>query len=155
MNELDLSYIAGFFDGDGSVRLQLQPRENVQLGFRIRTIISFAQKIGHEEELAWIRNKLKIGYLYQRNDEMTELRIEGFRSVQKILKLLKPYVHFKRRQVNLVLMALNLIEKNQKGNLLKIAEISDAISGINYATTKKRYTSDYVKNSLKTYPRND
>ncbi len=154
MNKFYLAYIAGFFDGDGGVRLQLQPRNDVKLGFRIRAIISFAQKVGHEKELGWIRNKLGIGYLYQRNDGMSELRIEGFEKVQEILLQLKPFVIFKKRQVSLVLKALKLVS-DQKKNILKIAKISDSISEINYATTKKRYTAEYIKNSLKTYPRND
>ena len=62
----EAAYIAGFFDGDGSVRIQLQPRKRSRFGFRVRTIISFAQKIGHEEELKWIRKKLSIGYLKQK-----------------------------------------------------------------------------------------
>ena len=154
MNKNDLAYIAGFFDGDGSVRLQFQPRGDVKLGFRIRAVISFAQKIGHEKELDWIRNKFGIGYLYRRNDGMSELRIEGFEKVQDILVQLAPFVRFKKRQVSLVLKALKLVD-DQKKNILKIAEISDSISEINYATTKKKYNAEYIRNSLKTYPRND
>jgi hypothetical protein len=140
----DISYIAGFFDGDGSVRLQLQPRTSSKLGFRVRTIISFAQKTGHDESLKWIKRKLGIGYIYNRNDLMTELKIEGFESVERILTILKPFVHFKKKQVNLVLRALELI-KEKDFDILAIAEISDEISKYNYATTKKRYTAEFIK----------
>lgn len=140
----DVSYIAGFFDGDGSVRLQLQPRNSSKLGFRVRTIISFAQKTGHDESLKWIKRKLGIGYIYNRNDSMTELKIEGFESVERILTILKPFVHFKKRQVNLVLKALKLIKEKDFG-ILAIAKISDEISKYNYATTKKRYTAEFIK----------
>ena len=140
----DISYIAGFFDGDGSVRLQLQPRTSSKLGFRVRTIISFAQKTGHDESLKWIKRKLGIGYIYNRNDSMTELKIEGFESVERILTILKPFVHFKKKQVNLVLKALKLIKEKNFG-ILAIAKISDDISKYNYATTKKRYTAEFIK----------
>ena len=95
----DISYIAGFFDGDGSVRLQLQPRTSSKSGFRVRTIISFAQKTGHDESLKWIKNKLGIGYIYNRNDLMTELKIEGFESVERILTILKPLFISKRNKL--------------------------------------------------------
>ena len=144
----DISYIAGFFDGDGSVRLQLQPRTSSKLGFRVRTIISFAQKTGHDESLKWIKRKLGIGYIYNRNDLMTELKIEGFESVERILTILKPFVHFKKKQVNLVLKALKLLKEKDFG-ILAIAKISDEISEINYATTKKRYTAEFIKESQK------
>ncbi len=150
MNKLVASYIAGFFDGDGSVRLQLQPRQNPKLGFRVRTIISFAQKTGHDESLRWIKEKLGIGYIYNRNDSMTELKIEGFESVEKILIFLKPYVHFKKKQVYLVLKALKVLKKNPN-DILALAKISDGISEVNYVTTKKRYTAEFVKNSLNRY----
>ena len=143
----DISYIAGFFDGDGSVRLQLAPRNSSKLGFRVRTIISFAQKTGHDDSLKWIKEKLGIGYIYNRNDSMTELKIEGFESVERILTILKPFIHFKEKQVNLVLEALKLI-KEKDFDILAIAEISDEISEINYATTKKRYTAKFVKEFL-------
>jgi hypothetical protein len=150
MNKLDANYIAGFFDGDGSVRLQLQPRQNSKLGFRVRTIISFAQKTGHDESLKWIKEKLGIGYIYNRNDSMTELKIEGFESVGKILAILRPFVHFKKRQVDLVLRALKVL-KEKPDDILAIAKLSDEISEVNYVTTKKRYTAEFVKNSLKRY----
>ena len=150
MNKLVAAYIAGFFDGDGSVRLQLQPRQNSKLGFRVRAIISFAQKTGHDESLKWIKGKLGIGYIYYRNDSMTELKIEGFESVGSILGKLKPFVHFKKKQVSLVLKALKIL-KEKPDDILGIAKISDAISEVNYITTKKRYTAEFVKKFIKRY----
>lgn len=147
IKKIEAAYIAGFFDGDGSVRLQLQPRENSKLGFRIRTIISFAQKTDHASELSWIRKVLNIGYIYARNDNMTELKIEGFDQVERILKVLEPYVLFKKRQVQLVLKALEVI-KHKKGDILTIAKISDEISKINYVTVTKKYTASAVKKFL-------
>lgn len=150
MNKLVAAYIAGFLDGDGSVRLQLQPRENVKLGFRVRAIISFAQKIGHEKELRWIRRQLKIGYLYTRNDGISELKIEGFKQVKNILLQLQPFIHFKENQVKLALKALNILEENSK-DILKVAKIADKISHHNYVTVAKKYTAKVVKDYLKRY----
>lgn len=142
-----IAYIAGFFDGDGSVRIQLQPRKNASLGYRIRTIISFAQKSGHKKELNWMRKQLGIGYIYSRNDGIDELKIEGFGSVGRVLKILKPHVQFKRRQVKLVLEALDILKKSPN-SILEVSEISDKISRINYKTTKKKHTSKAVKRFL-------
>lgn len=152
VNKTTAAYIAGFFDGDGSVRLQLQPRRNSNLGFRVRAIISFAQKTGHDQELNWIRKKLKIGYLYARNDGISELKIEGFKRVEGILLQISPYVRFKKKQVKLVLEALTIL-KNSSEKILEIAKISDKISRLNYVTVKKRYTSNVVrKYLLQRYP---
>lgn len=135
------AYIAGFIDGDGSVRIQLQPRKN---SFRVRATVSLAQKWGKEKELAWIRDQLGIGYLYQRNDRMTELKIEGHEAVGRILRELKPFFLFKKKQVELVLKVLEIMKKGRI-NLLKVAKLSDKISKLNYVTVEKKYTANYVK----------
>lgn len=141
------AYIAGFLDGDGSIRVQLQPRKKT---FRVRTIISFAQKWGKEKEIKWIRRNLGIGYLYQRNDRITELKIEGHKKVKKILTDLQPYILFKKKQVVIMLKILELLE-SKKGDLQKIAVLSDRISKLNYVTGKKRYTAEYIKQFLKSH----
>ena len=82
---------------------------------------------------------------------MTELKIEGFESVGRILSILKPYVHFKKKQVNLVLKALKIL-KEKPDDILAIAKISDEISEVNYVTTKKRYTAEFVKSYLENTP---
>lgn len=135
------AYIAGFIDGDGSIRIQLQPRKN---SFRVRAIISIAQKWGKEEELQWIRDQFEIGYMYQRNDEITELRVEGHEAVERILKELKPYILFKEKQVELVLKILEYLKKG-KANLLEIAKLSDKISKLNYVTVQKKYTASFIR----------
>lgn len=145
MEEKNASYIAGFLDGDGSIRLQIQPRKNSKLGFRARTIISFAQKTGHKKELSWIRKQLKIGYIYERNDGMEELKIEGFDKTERILKILYPYVHFKKKQTAFMLKALKILKNDQSSsNFMKVVKIADSISKLNYVTTKKRYTAEFV-----------
>lgn len=141
MTKEEAAYVAGFLDGDGSVRIQLQPRKN---SFRVRAIVSFSQKWGKEKELNWIRKKLGIGYLYQRNDRMTELKVEGHEAVRKILNELKSYILFKRKQVELVLRILEIVRKG-KVNLIKIAMLSDRISKLNYVTVTKKYTASFVR----------
>ena len=42
--KMELSYIAGFLDGDGSIIAQLIRREDYKLGFQIRVSIQFSQK---------------------------------------------------------------------------------------------------------------
>jgi len=160
MKPLEAAYIAGFFDGDGSVRIQFQPRKNARLKFRVRAEISFAQKIGHEKQLLWIREKLGIGYIYTRNDGMSELKVEGFKQVKAILQFMTPFVHFKEKQVQLTLTALSILDKDPKlvtsRDLIRIAQIGDQISSHNYVTVKKKYTAAFITEALmKIYPRND
>lgn len=94
----DLAYIAGFLDGDGSLMFQIKRRKDTEKGRRFMATIVFYQDTRHEAPLHWIQKKLKIGYLSRRSDGITEVRINGFAQVGKILETLIPYLRFKKPQ---------------------------------------------------------
>lgn len=111
VNSENLAYIAGFLDGDGSIMLQLHRRNSGKDVFRVKTVICFYQDSKHLKEIEWIKEVLGHGYVYTRNDHISELRIEGFQRVFEILLKLQPYLRFKRKQVKLM---LDLIPKLQQ-----------------------------------------
>ncbi|KKT34008.1 MAG: hypothetical protein UW21_C0005G0002 [Candidatus Woesebacteria bacterium GW2011_GWB1_44_11b] len=87
--------------------------------------IVFYQDSRHALPLKWFREILGIGYLSKRNDGMTELRINGFSQVEKILKNLFPFLKFKKVQAESLLKALKILKKKDlssfdKKNLVKI-----------------------------------
>ena len=82
----DLAYITGFLDGDGSVMVQVKKRKDNKRGWRLMFTIAFYQDTRHEKPLFWIKKRLNIGYISRRNDGMTELRINGYERVKKILE---------------------------------------------------------------------
>lgn len=98
----NLSYIAGFLDADGSIMLQVK-RRNDNGKVRVKTVICFYQDHRHKKEIDWIKSVLKCGYTYLRNDDIYELRIEGFTRTYEVLAKLKPYIRFKSRQAKLML----------------------------------------------------
>src|SRR3989338_5416325 len=102
----DLAYIAGFLDGDGSIMLQLHRRQSGKEVFRVKTVICFYQDSRHRQEIEWIRNILGCGYVYTRRDHICELRIEGFNRVFEILGSLRPFLRFKRKQVELMISVI-------------------------------------------------
>jgi hypothetical protein len=146
MTKAELAYIAGFLDGDGSLMLQLKPRKSVFFGFRVRTIICFYQDKRYQKGIHWIKEKLGVGYISKRNDDMIELRLEGHKRVKKILTKLKPFIVFKTEQLKLILEAIKIMEtKLTPITFLEVCKISDKISSINYATTRKIYNYAFVK----------
>ena len=44
LNELDLAYIAGFLDGDGSIFAQIVPGAAYKYDFTVRVSVAFFQK---------------------------------------------------------------------------------------------------------------
>lgn len=73
--------------------------------------ICFYQDSRHDTPLSWIRNRLGIGYLSRRNDGMTELRINGYQQIQDILKVLLPFIQFKKNQAEALFAASALLAK--------------------------------------------
>ena len=122
-NSTDFAYIAGFLDGDGSIMLQIHRRKAGKETFRVKTVICFYQDSRHIDKIEWIKGVLGCGYVYTRRDHITELRIEGFQRVFEVLSHLKPYLRFKKKQVDLM---LKIIPELQQKVLLK----SDAVAWI-------------------------
>lgn len=142
----EIAYIAGFLDGDGSVMFQLKRRSDTRFGFRCMTTICFYQQTAHARELKWIQDVLCCGFISHRNDNMTELRITSLSQCERILSLLKPYVRFKRIQVDAVLTAIKLLQghpfpKLSKESKQKLIEIILLIQQQNYHSMGKRTKS--------------
>jgi hypothetical protein len=141
--ELDFAYIAGFLDGDGSLMFQIKKRKDGTIGWRFMFTICFYQDSRHEKLLYWIQEKLKIEYIFKRNDNITELRINGYKQVSSILEKLMPYLKFKRKQALIILRAARILTKksvlvlNQKERMI-IADCVYQVQNENYATRTKK-----------------
>lgn len=144
----DWAYIAGFFDGDGSLMVQFKNRRNTRTGFRPMITLCFYQDNRHAKPLKWFRKTFGIGYLSKRNDNITELRINGYNSCEKILKELKPFTKFKKQQLNLsleIISKLKKISKIDQKDILEIAKLADKISEENYLSANKKYSYEYFR----------
>ncbi len=144
-SKIDLAYIAGFLDGDGSLMIQLKKRSDSKKGIRIMLTICFYQDTRHEKPLHWIKSALGIGYLSRRNDGMSELRINGHDRVEKILTDLLPFIRFKKKQAKILLDSAKLLKSSKdKKSLIKLVDNIIAIQQENYATRKKRSKAELL-----------
>ncbi|OGZ28115.1 MAG: hypothetical protein A2931_02690 [Candidatus Niyogibacteria bacterium RIFCSPLOWO2_01_FULL_45_48] len=148
-SKIDLAYIAGFLDGDGSLMLQVKKRKDGKLKKRFMCTICFYQDSRHAEPLKWIRKILGIGYISRRNDGITELRINGFKQTHDIIKVLRPFIKFKKKQATALHDASNLLSLKKYNRLTdaelrKIAAYILTIQKENYATKTKKTKQDLV-----------
>jgi hypothetical protein len=148
--KLELAYIAGFLDGDGSLMLQLKKRSDSKRAIRFMATICFYQDTRHEKTLYWIKRVLGIGYISNRNDGMTELRINGYEQIRNILKNLSPYIRFKKLQARALLRACEILsntkfQKLTKKQLVKLVDLILVIQGENYVTKKKKTKNELHK----------
>lgn len=150
MKEIEKAYIAGFLDGDGSLMLQIKKRSDSERGIRFMTTICFYQDTRHKKTLYWIKKVLSIGYISDRNDGMTELRINGYMQIAKILKDLLPFVKFKKIQANALCKACDILSKTKfsklsKKQFIKLIDLILVIQSENYVTKRKKTKSELYK----------
>ena len=148
-SNIENAYIAGFLDGGDSIMLQIKKRPDLKSGYRFMTTICFYQDTRHDNYLFWIKKKLNIGYISKRNDEITELRVNGFSSVLKILSDLLPHVRFKKIQAIKMIEACKILNSSfrtiSKNNLLNLVEIMIAIQNENYKSGTGKNKEDILK----------
>jgi len=148
--KIELAYIAGFLDGDGSLMLQLKKRSDSKRAIRFMATICFYQDTRHGKTLYWIKEVLGIGYISKRNDGMTELRINGYKQIRNILKSLLPYIRFKKLQSHALLKACEILsgtkfQKLTKKQLTKLIDLILVIQSENYVTKRKKTKSELQK----------
>lgn len=154
MNKEELSYIAGFLDGDGCIMLQLVFRSTYKLGYQIRASIVFYQKQQNKEFLFWLKDKLSYGYIRDRNDGMSEYTIVGVSPVSSVLVQLQPYLRLKQKQAALALSILGQMpgsgRKMNPQTLLQLSVEVDKFMDLNYSK-KRTNTSQVVENFLRSH----
>ena len=144
-SKTDRAYIAGFLDGDGSLMLQIKKRKDGAVKYRFMATICFYQDSRHEKPLHWIKKILGIGYVSRRNDGMSELRINGFEQVHRILHDLMPYLQFKKIQARALYEATDLLRMKRKRsmNLKLLVEHILTVQNSNYVTKHKKTRMDF------------
>ena len=144
INEVDCAYIAGFLDGDGSLMLQIKKRKDLKnRSWRFMCTICFYQDKRHSQPLEWFKEIFGIGYISHRKDGMTELRINGFKQVHSILKLLIPYIKFKREQALAIAEACEILEGKRakdlsENELRRLVFLVHKVQENNYVTKAKK-----------------
>ena len=146
-SNIDLAYIAGFLDGDGSLMLQIKKRADGKSKIRFMATICFYQDTRHQKDLLWIQKVLSKGFLSKRNDGMSELRINGYATVGEILKKLIPNIRFKKIQAKALFESCTILSKTKfnmldRKQLTKLVDLILIIQNENYVTKKKKTRSE-------------
>ena len=151
MTKEDLIYIAGFLDGDGCVMVQLVYHKDYRLFYEIRPSIVFYQKTINKDFLFWLKSKLEIGYIRDRNDDMSEYTITGVKNVIGILNQFLPFLRLKKKQAKLLLFILKQMPESGRQMtaklLYRLSKEVDKFTLLNYSK-KRTNTSERVKKVL-------
>ena len=148
LSDTEKAYIAGFLDGDGSIYIRIKPNTEYRFNFQISPAVVFYQGKKEKKHLEGLKKNLGIGYIRERNDGIVEYIIGSVENIEKLLKLILPYLRIKRKQAKLMLRVLNL-KKSRKSvqNFVKMVELIDIFQELNYS--KKRIQNfNKVKKTL-------
>ena len=137
LTQLQLAYLAGFIDGDGSIYVRLKPNETYRYGFQIAPYIVLFQSAKDEGNFTKICQLLDCGYLRRRKDGILEYTIGRREEILALTRLIKPYLILKRQQANLLeeIFRKKDLVKNAR-DFSKLMELVDKFADINYS--KKR-----------------
>ena len=146
MESIELAYIAGFLDGDGSVFFQIVPRKDYKQKFQIRSSIAFYQKKDYVEILEWLKSYFGCGYIRHRKTGMSDYTIVDSKEVLRVLTLLQPYVRLKKKQIELGLEIFRkLQDQKSHEDFLQICRLVDGFKDLNYS--KKRTITSHKVNA--------
>ncbi len=141
LSQLQKSYLAGFLDGDGSIYAQLKPNPTYKYGFQIAVYVVLFQSQKDQSQFEKICSLIGFGYLRLRKDGILEYIIGKTDDIKIFLKMVKPYVILKAKQVDLMLEILRKKEKiENKEDFNSLAELIDSFRELNYSKKRKRRT---------------
>jgi len=144
-----LSYIAGFLDGDGSIMVQIVKNKTYKYGHTIRVTVSFYQKTKRHWFMIKLRKMLGLKWsIRKRNDGISEVSLTGFTPIKNFLILIKPHLILKPRLAFLVLQIIEEYSQVQsEADFLEVCKKIDKTA--EYTDSKKRkHTYSSVQNYL-------
>ena len=148
LTPVELSYIAGFLDGDGSVMSLVEKHTEKRYGIRIRVVVEFTQHNDNIAVLKYLQEKIGGGNINCSLRDVWKYSIKNQTLVKELLQALYPFSVLKKQQMKLALKILALSLDNPK-RLLRAAKLSDDISKRNLRSKSRKINGlEFVKSSL-------
>jgi len=149
LTNLELAYMAGFLDGDGTIIAQIVRKKDYVLKYQLRVTVSFIQSSSRKHFLLQLKDETGLGTNRDRKDGISELNIVGREQVLPFLKQLEPYLRLKQKQAKL---AMQICEQlpfigNNPVKFLELCKLSDEIAQLN-DSKKRTITSATVRQTF-------
>lgn len=163
ISDIDLSYLAGVIDSDGSIIAQFVYHKdyNKKNPYQIRLTVQISQLTKRKWFLKEIQDKVGEGTVRDRkppasltNSNMSDFILVGPRPVSEFLKMLIPFLKIKTKQANLVIRITEQLTNsddpiiyNQTIDLVdQVASLNDSKKRINGLTGQ--VVRDRIKQGL-------
>ena len=134
---IQLAYLAGFLDGDGSIYVRAKQNSDYKYGFQIAPYVIFFQSKKEESNFRKIFSKIGFGYMRERKDGILEYTIARKDNIIFLLNILRPYLVLKRKQADLMIKILEKKEKvSNYEDFKRLMKLVERYRDLNYS--KKR-----------------
>ena len=141
INKIQKAYIAGFIDGDGSIYVQAKPNLTYKYGFQVAPYIVLFQSQKDQKNFEKVCSLIGLGYLRVRKDGILEYIISRNKAIRNFLKIIKPFIILKRKQVELMLEILDKKERvKNKNDFQALMNLIDRFRELNYSKKRKKRT---------------
>ena len=129
-------YLAGFFDGDGSLHFQIVRSKVHRRGFYLRVSLVFYQATTGEPGLLDLQRRIG-GRLRQRSGDMSDLTITTRSVIRELLEGMRPFAIFKAAQIQRGLELLDRLPppKDPIG-FLEVCEEIDGFASLNFSKSR-------------------
>lgn len=141
-NQVEVSYLAGFLDGDGTINVSTtktsKDRGYVK-PYKSQLNLSFIQKDRRRSFLEVIKASFgDVGLIRQKDSGVCEYNIYDEQVIVPLLKLLLPYLRVKKRQAALAILFTTYQKKNLPNvDYLKRAMLVDVLCSYNDSKNHK------------------
>ena len=156
INDLDLSYLAGVIDCDGSIIAQFVYHKDYKQNnpYEIRLTVQVSQLTKRKWFLTEIRDKVGEGTVRDRktskiNSNMSDFVLVGPRPVSEFLKMLKPFLKLKEKQANLVIRICEQLPNSDDPDIYnQTIDLVDQVASLN-DSKKRTITAQVVRDRIK------
>ena len=135
------AYLAGFLDGDGSIYVRAKPNTDYRYGYQVAPYVVLFQSAKDRDKFQEVCDLIGFGHIRERKDGILEYTISRIDDIKEFLRLVRPFVLLKRKQVELTLKIIEQKQKVEKeSDFAVLLELIDSFRELNYSKKRKKRT---------------
>ena len=147
LEQTEAAYLAGFIDGDGSIRPFFARDKRRYLLWIIKIKVSITQRSADAHVLSWVKKVVGGGFIHisQKRDQV-EWTLNGERQIRELLPHLIPFLIVKKQRAIWAMKILTISNRHHEvASFIKAAKIAKLMRQANSRTPKLSYIDQVVK----------